>query len=126
MKKAYNVLNKCVNLPKIFAVFIYGFIKTYIHLYPIYNSNQEVDKDSLSKIPRHLQQKSYQLEKLEENNCFSFAIKYGFYILLTIMIANSSQQFTADQGIGLQRHNHINEIKSFDREDSILQWPWAN
>ena len=39
MKKACNVSNKCVNLPKILAVFTYGFIQTYIYLDAIYNSN---------------------------------------------------------------------------------------
>ena len=39
MKKACNVSNKCVNLPKITAVLIYGFIQTFIYLYPICNSN---------------------------------------------------------------------------------------
>ena len=155
MKKACNVSNKCVNLPKILAVFTYGFIQTYIYLDAIYNSNQQVNKESLSKTSRHLQQKScqlknittiaakinysknqlqqksitakiLQLKKLKENNRFSIAIKYYFYILLNIIIANSSQQFTADQSIGLQRHSYINEIKSFHREDCILPWPWAN
>ena len=39
MKKACNVSNKCVNLPKILAVFVYGFIKIHIYFYPIYYSN---------------------------------------------------------------------------------------
>ena len=83
MKKAF--------LPKILAVFIYGFIQNYIYLYPIYNSNQQVNEDSLFETSRHLQQKICQLKKLKENNCFSIAIKYYFYILLNIIIANSSQ-----------------------------------
>ena len=129
MNKARNVSNKCVNLPKILTVFIYSFIQTYIYLYPIYNSKltkQQVNKGSLSESSRYLQQKSCQLKKLKENNRFSIAIKYYFYILLNIIIANSSQQFTADQSIGLHRHSHTNETKSFHREDYILPWPWAN
>ena len=126
MEKASNVSNKSINLPKILAVFIYSFIQTYIYLYPIYNSNQQVNKESLSETSRHLQRKFCHLKKLKENNRFSIAIKYYFYILLNIIIANSSQQFTADQSIGLKRHSHINEIKSFHREDCILPWPWAN
>ena len=121
MKKACNVSNKCVTLPKILSVFVYSLIQTYIYLYSIYNSNQQVNKESLSKTSRHSQQKSCQLKKLKENNRFSIATKYYFYILLNIITANSSQQFTADQSIGLQRHT--NEIKSFHREDCILLWP---
>ena len=82
MKKAFNVSNKCVNLPKILAAFTHGFIQTYIYLHPIYNSNYQVNKESLSKTSRQLQQKSCQLKKLKENNRFSIAIKYYFYILL--------------------------------------------
>ena len=43
-EKSCNVWNKWVNLPKILAVFMYGFIKTYIYLYPIYYSNLQVNK----------------------------------------------------------------------------------
>ena len=111
MKKACNVSNKCVTLPKILSVFVYSLIQIYIYLYSIYNSNQQVNKESLSKTSRHSQQKPCQLKKLKENNRFSIATKYYFYILLNIITANSSQQFTADQSIGLQRHT--NEIKSF-------------
>ena len=92
---------------------MYSFIQTYIYLYPIYNSKQQVNKESSSKTSQYLQQKSCQLEKLKENNCFSIAIKYYFYILLNIIIANSSQQFTAGQSIALQRHSSINEISLF-------------
>ena len=84
MKKAYNVSKKCVNLPKILAVFIYSFIQTYIYLYSIYNSNQQVKKESLSETSQHLQQKSSQLKKLKETNRFSIAIKSYFYIFRII------------------------------------------
>ena len=126
MKKACNNSNKCVNLPKILAVFNIRFYSNLYLSLSNYNSSQQVNKESSSKTPGHLQQKSCQLKKLKENNRFSITIKYYFYILLNIIIANSSQQFTADQSIGLQRHSHINEIKSFHREDCTLPWPWAN
>ena len=126
MKKACNVSNECVNLPKILAVFIYGFIQTSIYRYPIYNPNQQVNKESLSKTLRYLQQKSCQQKKLKEDHRFPIAIKHYLYILLNIIIANSSQQFTADQSIGLQSHGNTNEIKSFHQENCTLAWPWPN
>ena len=79
-----------------------------------------------SNLTKRVNPKPHEIYSKSPASCFSIAIKYYFYILLNIITAISLQMFTADQGIALQRHSSINEIKSVHREDCILPWPWAN
>ena len=69
---------------KILEVFIYCLIKTYIYVYPIYNSNYQINTENSSETSQHSQQKSHQYQ---QHWCQNRCSEYRCNVIIGILKA---------------------------------------